>query len=144
MARFATGIFTPKNPAKYVGKHLPRYRSSWELVFMTFLDQNSNIMQWASESIAIQYRHPLTGKIANYIPDFLVLYQNKSGRQLAEIVEVKPKSQTAITEAKSKHDKLHVVVNTAKWRAAAAYCKQHGMTFRIVTEMDIFHQPKGK
>jgi hypothetical protein len=144
MARYATGLFTPKNPEKYIGKHIPRYRSSWEMVFMTFLDQNAHIMQWASESIAIQYRHPLTGKIANYIPDFLVVYQNKNGKQLAEIVEIKPKSQTALTEAKSKHDKIHVVVNTAKWRAAAAYCKQHGMTFRIVTEADIFANGKGK
>ena len=144
MAKWAQGIFTPKFPAKYIGKSSPKYRSSWELVFMNFLDQNSNISQWASESIAIPYRHPLTGKISNYIPDFLVVYQNKHGKQLAEVVEIKPKSQTSLTEAKSKHDQLHVVVNLAKWKAAQAYCNQHGMRFRIVTELDIFINGKGK
>ena len=56
MANFRQGIYTVKNPGKYVGKGAPRYRSGWELTFMMFLDSNDNIMQWASESITIPYQ----------------------------------------------------------------------------------------
>jgi len=51
MSRFAQGPYTVKNPTKYVGKGTPRYRSGWELSFMRFLDNNDNVMQWASYSI---------------------------------------------------------------------------------------------
>ena len=96
MARFAQGIFTPKNSQKYVGKNKPRYRSGWELTFMTFCDSNSNVLYWASESLIVPYRHPFTGKATNYIPDFFVVYQNKFGKQIAEVVEIKPKKQSII------------------------------------------------
>ena len=29
---------------KYIGKHTPKYRSGWELTFMTFCDTNKNIL----------------------------------------------------------------------------------------------------
>ena len=138
MAKYSQGFFTPKNPEKYIGKNKPKFRSSWEMVFMTFLDQNINISQWASESISIPYRHPLTGKISNYIPDFVVVYKNKNGKQLAEVVEIKPRSQSILTEAKSKSDQMAVIVNTAKWNAAQIFCKRAGMKFRVITEHDIF------
>ena len=53
MAKWAQGIFTPKNPKKYVGKHAPKYRSGWELTFMTFCDGNSSVLYWASEAIIV-------------------------------------------------------------------------------------------
>ena len=96
MAKFAQGIYTPKNPEKYVGKHAPKYRSGWEMTFMTFCDSNKNVLYWASEAIKIPYRSPLDGKIHQYIPDFFVVYQNKNGKQIAEIVEIKPKKQSLI------------------------------------------------
>ena len=77
MPNFRQGAYTVKNTAKYVGRGTPRYRSGWELTFMMFLDSNSSIIQWASESIRIPYRNPLTGKASTYVPDFLVLYENK-------------------------------------------------------------------
>ena len=138
MAKYSQGFFTPKNPEKYIGKNKPKFRSSWEMVFMTFLDQNINISQWASESISIPYRHPLTGKISNYIPDFVVVYKNKNGKQLAEVVEIKPRSQSILIEAKSNRDQMAVIVNTAKWNAAQIFCKRAGMKFRVITEHDIF------
>ena len=58
MANYAQGIFTPKNPQKYVGKHKPKYRSGWELTFMTFCDTHKNVTHWASESMSIPYRSP--------------------------------------------------------------------------------------
>ena len=69
--RFSQGVFNIKNPNKYIGLGSPRYRSSWELSVMKMCDENDSIHQWASESIKIPYRDPLTGKATVYVPDFL-------------------------------------------------------------------------
>ena len=57
MGKWAQNFYTPKNPHKYVGKKKPYYRSGWGLVFMQFCDSNDNIIQWASEAIAIPYKN---------------------------------------------------------------------------------------
>lgn len=145
MGNWAQGIYEVKNPQKYVGKHKPKYRSGWELTFMTFCDNNKNIIYWASEAIAIPYRNPLTGKPSNYIPDFFVVYENKHGQKMAEVVEIKPKKQSLIESRKaSAKDRAVVAVNHAKWAAAQAYCKQQGYTFRVVTEDDLFRNGSRK
>jgi hypothetical protein len=90
MAKWAQGIYTPKNPQKYIGTHKPKYRSGWEMRIMMFLDENKHIINWASEAIAIPYRNPLTGKIANYYPDFFVVYENRN-HLLTQVVQVKGK-----------------------------------------------------
>lgn len=142
---FAQGIFTPKHPEKYIGNHKPKFRSGWEMSFMMFLDSNDNILQWASESISIPYRNPITGKNSMYIPDFFVLYKNKHGKQIAEIVEIKPKKQSLIESVRaSARDRMIVAVNQAKWASAAAYCKRMGMGFRVLTEDQLFHTGKNK
>jgi hypothetical protein len=140
MAKWAQGLFEVRNPQKYVGKHKPKYRSGWELTFMTFCDNNDNIIYWASEAVTIPYKSPLDGKIHKYIPDFFVMYENKHGRKVAEIVEIKPKKQSLIeSRVASARDRLVVAVNHAKWAAAMGYCKQHGYTFRVITEDDLFY-----
>jgi hypothetical protein len=145
MANYAQGIFTPKNPQKYVGKHKPKYRSGWELTFMTFCDTHNNVTHWASEAIAIPYRHPMDGKVHNYIPDFFVVYQNKYGKSIAEVVEIKPKKQSLIeSRSASAKDKIVVAINHAKWQAAMAYCKIQGYTFRVITEDDLFRNGSRK
>ena len=145
MVMFAQGIFTPKHPEKYIGNHKPKFRSGWEMSFMMFLDSNDNILQWASESISIPYRNPITGKNSMYIPDFFVLYKNKHGKQIAEIVEIKPKKQSLIESVRaSARDRMIVAVNQAKWASAAAYCKRMGMGFRVLTEDQLFHTGKNK
>lgn len=138
MAKWAQGIFKPKNPEKYAGTRNPRYRSSWELTFMQFCDNNPSILNWASESIKIPYRHPLTGKSTVYVPDFFILYEDKTGRKRAEIIEIKPSSQTFIEEAKSVNNKAALIVNYAKWEAAKKWAEKNKCYFRIVTEKDIF------
>jgi hypothetical protein len=143
MPKYSQGIFTPNNPEKYIGKHKPKYRSSWEMVFMRFLDENKNITHWASESIVIPYRHPFTGKITNYVPDFFVVYENKNGKRLAEVVEIKPRKQSLIeSKAASQKDRMVVAINHAKWAACRTYCKQNGFTFRVITEDQIFFNGK--
>jgi hypothetical protein len=144
MSKWAQGLYTPKNPEKYVGKHAPKYRSGWELTFMTFCDSNDNILHWASEAIKIPYRSPLDGKIHQYIPDFFVVYQNKHGRNIAEVVEIKPKKQSLVESRASARDKIVVAVNHAKWAAAMAYCKTQGYAFRVITEDDLFYNGRNK
>ena len=140
MANYAQGAYTPKNPQKYIGKHNPKYRSGWELTFMTFCDTHRNVLYWASESMRIPYKHPLTGKITNYVPDFFVVYENKFGKKLAEVVEIKPKKQSLIeSKAASAKDRMIVAINHAKWAAAMAYCKSQGYVFRVITEDDLFY-----
>jgi hypothetical protein len=139
MSKYAQGIYQPQNPDKYIGKGSIKYRSSWEYAFCAFCDNNPAIMQWSSESISIPYRNPVTGKNSFYIPDFLIIYVNKSGKKLAEVVEIKPRKETFIKEARSQRDKLVLAVNLAKWAAAQNYCKAHGLGFRVVNEDAIFH-----
>jgi hypothetical protein len=109
------------------------------MTFMIFCDNNNSVLQWASESIRIPYRNPLTGKQTVYVPDFLVVYQNKTGRQVAELIEIKPLKQTSLQEAgRSKHSQMSAILNQAKWAAAQAWCKRAGIAFRVITENDIF------
>lgn len=144
MAKYAQGIFTPKNPQKYVGKHSPRFRSGWELTFMKFCDENTNVLYWASEALAIPYKNPFTGKNTVYIPDFFVVYINKQGQQLAEVVEIKPKKQSVLESKASNRDKMVVALNHVKWAAATAFCKQQGYKFRVVNENDLFYNGRKK
>lgn len=140
MAKWAQGIFTPKHPEKYVGKHKPKYRSGWEMTFMMFCDSNKNVLYWASEAIRIPYRNPFTGKPSSYVPDFFVVYENRFGKQVAEVVEIKPKKQSLIeSKVANAKDRAVVALNHAKWQAAMAYCKANGYTFRVLTEEDLFY-----
>ena len=138
MSKFAQGIYKITNPQKYVGKRDPRYRSGWEHAFMRFCDNNDHILQWASESIVIPYRHPLTGKMTNYVPDFLIVYRTKNSKMCAEVIEIKPKKQSVIESKMSARDRAIVAVNYAKWDAAQKWCKRQGLVFRVITEDDIF------
>lgn len=138
MAKYANGKYQVKNPAKYIGKKTPTYRSSWEMTFCTFCDNNPAIIQWASEPFMVPYRNPFTGKNTIYVPDFLIIYVDRSDQKHAEVVEVKPRKEISMENARSARDQAAAVLNAAKWQAAKAWCAQQGLKFRIVTEEDIF------
>ena len=140
MANFRQGVYTVRNPGKYVGKGTPRYRSGWEMTFMMFLDSNDNIVQWASESITIPYRNPITGKQSMYVPDFFVTYRGRDSTTRAELIEIKPKKQSLIESRMSDRDRAIVAVNYAKWDAATKWARRNGLTFRVINEDQIFHQ----
>ncbi len=107
---------------------------------MRFCDSNANIVSWASESLVIPYRHPLTGKATRYIPDFLIQYKNRHNQVITELIEIKPKKQSIIESKASNKEKAVVAVNYAKWAAAQVWCKRNGLSFRVITEDDIFRQ----
>jgi hypothetical protein len=144
MSKFAQGAYVVKNKQKYVGRGTPRYRSGWEHAFMRFLDNNDHILQWASESISIPYRNPITGKQSIYVPDFLITYKNRNNQMIAEVIEIKPKKQSVVESKMKANERATVAVNYAKWDQAVKWCKKQGLVFRVLTEEDLFHMGKKK
>jgi len=140
MSKFANGLYTIMNPTKYIGNSKPRYRSGWEHAFMRFCDMNEHIIKWSSESIRIPYFNPIKGQRTTYVPDFLIQYRNKNNRVVTELIEIKPKGQSIAESKQNNAQRAVVAVNHAKWEAAQAWCKQQGITFRVITEDDIFRQ----
>ena len=138
MSKWAQGTYEVINKDKYVGIRAPRYRSGWEFSFMKFCDSNDHVLQWASESIQIPYRHPLTGKQTIYVPDFLITYRTRNNMMRAELIEIKPKKQSVVESKMSSKDRAVVAINYAKWASATAWCKRQGITFRVITEDDMF------
>jgi hypothetical protein len=143
MSKFAQGNYAIKNAHKYVGKGVPRYRSGWEHAFMRFLDNNDHVVNWASESLSIPYRNPVTGKQSIYVPDFLITYRNKNNQLIAELVEIKPKKQSVIESRMTAREGAVVAVNYAKWDAATKWARRNGLTFRVITEDDMFRNGRG-
>ena len=137
-SKYQQGLFEMKNPSKYIGKHTPRYRSSWELKFMRVLDAHPNIIAWASESHRIPYVNPLTRKSTVYVPDFFMVYEDKAGNRKAEFIEIKPAGQI-MGKAKSVQQKAAAIINEAKWQAARAFAERQGVGFRVLTENELFN-----
>ena len=137
------GRFVPRTPEKYKGNPTNIvYRSSWELKFMGYLDKNPNVLQWASEEIAIPYKSPIDQRVHRYFPDFIVKLKQKNGKETILILEVKPESQTKQPVRKRKtqrfiQESVTYAVNQEKWRAADLFCKEHGWQFKVLTEKDL-------
>jgi hypothetical protein len=145
MRNTARGPYILKNPNKYVGGGTPYYRSSWEAAVMKMCDENEAIEQWASEAVKIPYRDPLTGKQTVYVPDFLVVYVDKKQKKHSEIWEVKPMNQTMIENVgKNPYNQGQFVRNQVKWEMARQWARGRGITFRVLTEADIFHNGSKK
>ena len=89
------GKYQPSFPRKYKGNSSNIiYRSLWERKFMKYCDLNENILEWASEEIALPYRSPLDNRIHRYFPDFYIKVKESSGVVKKMLIEVKPKKQT--------------------------------------------------
>lgn len=140
MGKFRQGLFTPRNPEKYVGDAAKiRYMSSWELSFDKFLDGNPNILRWSSECVAIPYIKPTDGKIHRYYPDYWIEYINKDGEVIQELVEIKPNSQARPGKKMSTYEKVQYAINLAKWESCVNFCNQRGIGFRVLTEKELFN-----
>jgi hypothetical protein len=137
------GRFTPKNPKKYAGDSSNIvYRSLWELKVMKYLDENTNVIYWASEELVIPYVSPVDNKVHRYFPDFIVKVLNKEGKETTMVLEVKPEKQTRPPSQKRKtkqfiQESITYAINEAKWKAAELFCLEHGWKFKIITEKDL-------
>jgi hypothetical protein len=135
------GIFTPKNPKKYMGDPSNIiYRSTWERHVMNWLDINVNVLSWASEEIQIPYLSPVDSRWHRYFPDFLVKMKTKDGTIRVVMMEVKPKKQSRPPEQGKRVTKQYIQevatwgVNQAKWKAAEEFCLDRGWEFKVITE----------
>jgi hypothetical protein len=143
--KYYQGRFTPKNYEKYIGDYKNIiYRSSWELRFMKYCDENSNVIEWGSEEFFIQYFDPTTDKVRKYFPDFIIKVKELSGKIKKYIIEVKPEKQTQPpTQSKNKRKKTYITEsltyekNIAKWKAATEFCEDNGLIFKIITEKEL-------
>ena len=135
------GRYRVKNPEKYKGNHEKvYYRSSWELKFMVYCDNNSAVLEWGSEEVIIPYISPLDGRRHRYFPDFYIKVKQADGSIKKIIIEVKPKKQCKPPDIPKKKTKRFINevrtwgVNKAKWEAAIDWCNDRGMEFKILTE----------
>ena len=60
----------------------------------------------------------------------------------AELIEIKPKSQSVIESKMNSRDRAVVAINYAKWHQATLWARNNGMTFRVITEDDMFANGK--
>lgn len=141
------GRFSPRYPEKYKGNPTNIvYRSSWELKFMGYLDKNPNVLQWASEEVAIPYRSPLDGKWHRYFPDFIVRMRDADGKTVVKMIEIKPMSQSVPPEVRQKGQRITKKylrevatygINNAKWEAAKEFCADRNWEFVVLTEKNV-------
>ena len=131
------GTFTPINSKKYRGDITSiTYRSLWERNVMKWLDENSNVVEWSSEEIAINYMNPIKGRTSKYFPDFYVKFKNGN----VKIIEIKPKKETVKPPEPKRRTQKYLTevatyaVNQEKWKAAAAACRNNEATFEVWTE----------
>lgn len=148
--RFRQGIFKPKHPEKYIGQQPIRFLSSLELKFLLFCDNNSNILEYASEGVIIPYLNPLDGKYHRYFTDAIIAI--KEGDQIKKyLIEIKPKKQTLPPEFRPKqrestkvYETKQWIQNQAKWNAAKKWCIQKSgnnpkdlISFQLLTEENL-------
>lgn len=140
--QYRQGYFVPKNWQKCINvvETLTPvvYRSSWELSFCQYLDENDAFISWGSECVKILYKNPISNKMSFYHPDFLINYIDKSGQYHKELIEIKPRNQTVLKEAGNGKDLLEISKNYMKWEAAIHWCEKRGIKFRVLTEKDLF------
>ena len=110
---------------------------------MQYLDQNTNVVDWSSEEIAIPYMSPLDNRVHKYYPDMTCTIKTAQGSLKKYLLEVKPHKETLEPVAPSKPTQKYLKecmtygVNQAKWKNAKAYCKSLGWEFRIITEYEL-------
>lgn len=138
--KYKQGIYKPTNPEKFLGE-VAIYRSGLELKFMTFCDNNPNVIKWGSENFIIPYKHP-DGKIHRYFVDNFVLI--KEGDKLTRyLVEIKPSKHTKPPESKYRkkkyvlYEQAQYAINQCKWEACKQYCDKKGYKFLILTEKEL-------
>jgi|LakMenE01Jun11ns_1017448.scaffolds.fasta_scaffold9940116_4 hypothetical protein len=141
--KFKQGIFKPKNLKKYIGQQPIRYLSAWELKFFRWADENSNVVEWASESVIIPYVSPMDHKVHRYYTDGVVAVREGDGVIRKYIIEIKPSAQTVLPVKGKKrmstmvYETARYAQNQAKWEAAKKWCDKHGYKFLILTEKEL-------
>ena len=138
------GKYYPSFPRKYKGDPTNIiYRSLWERKFMVYCDKNQNILEWASEEIAIPNRSPIDNRVHRYFPDFYMKVKETNGKIKNYVIEVKPAKQTKPPAKPKRQTKGYIreayeyARNQAKWKMAKEYCADRQWEFKVVTEKEL-------
>ena len=138
------GKYYPSYPRKYKGDPTNIiYRSLWERKFMVYCDKNQNILEWASEEIAIPYRSPIDNRVHRYFPDFYMKVKEFNGKIKRYVIEVKPAKQTKPPAKPKRQTKGYIreayeyAKNQAKWKMAREFCDDRQWEFKVVTEKEL-------
>ena len=138
------GKYHPSFPRKYKGDPTNIiYRSLWERKFMVYCDKNQNILEWASEEIAIPYRSPIDNRVHRYFPDFYMKVKETNGKIKNYVIEVKPAKQTIPPKKPKRQTKGYIreayeyARNQAKWKMAKEFCADRQWEFKVVTEKEL-------
>ena len=136
--------YYPSFPRKYKGDPTNIiYRSLWERKFMVYCDKNDNILEWASEEIAIPYRSPVDNRVHRYFPDFYMKVKERGGKVKRYVIEVKPAKQTKPPVKPKRQTKGYIreayeyAKNQAKWKMAKEFCADRQWVFKVVTEKEL-------
>ena len=138
------GKYYPSFPRKYKGDPTNIiYRSLWERKFMVYCDKNQNILEWASEEIAIPYRSPIDNRVHRYFPDFYMKVKETNCKIKNYVIEVKPAKQTKPPTKPKRQTKGYIreayeyAKNQAKWKMAKEFCADRQWEFKVVTEKEL-------
>jgi hypothetical protein len=138
---YTQGTYNCKNIKKYKGTFPILYRSSLELKAFRWMDNNTNVLSWTSETVIIPYKSPADGKLHRYFVDLSCEMKMKDGEIKKLLIEVKPEKQTVLpTESFKKkkktilYERYNYAINCAKWEAAKQWAKNKGYIFFILTE----------
>lgn len=150
MAKFHKGKYKPKHPEKYVGDiNNIVYRSSWELSFCRWIDNNPSVKKFNMEGVVIPYVSAVDNKVHRYFVDFILEFEDRKGETRRALVEVKPHKQTQPPVPPKKKSKYYINevltyhVNMSKWKAAIEFCKKNNMDFVVLTEKGAINLTKG-
>lgn len=134
-SRYTQGYVDPttcKKLFEQVSNQRIIYRSSYELKFITWLENNNKVKRWGSECFYIPYLYK-DGTTHKYYPDYFV--EMIDGSKL--VIEIKPYNQTQKPTNANCWAAKEYMKNICKWKAAMEFCKNKGYTFKVLTEKTI-------
>lgn len=141
--KYKQGIYRPRNPKKF-GEHKCIYRSSYELDFMKWCDENPRVLNVRYEKIIVPYQCKTDNKVHKYYLDVLITLLEKDGPK-NYLIEIKPFKQTIPPKPSKRKkqktiltEKFNWIKNSCKWEAAKVYCKKHNLRWSIITEKGIY------
>ena len=110
---------------------------------MVYCDKNANVLEWASEEIAIPYVSPVDQKPHRYFPDFYMKVKETGGIIKRYVIEVKPLKQCSPPKKPKRQTKGYIreafeyAKNQAKWKEAREWCADRQWEFKVVTEKEL-------
>lgn len=136
--RFKQGYINPKSCKKLYESQKNKpiiYRSSYEKIFIEYLESSKSVESWGSECIGIKYIDKFDNTEHEYFPDYVAKING-----VTHIFEVKPYKQCIPPDKNLPRDSYTwrtYIKNLSKWEATKRFCVQNNMVFKIITEHTI-------